>query len=162
MRSKRTAVIIGIFAFAFGFVLLAGLPTASSEEGEKATYKGSNACKACHAEQYKAWQEMKHSKAIESLKPDQIASGKDEQGRACVQCHVTGYENGGFTSMEATPKLANVGCESCHGAGSKHVATMLKAMMEEVEVEEKHISRSVGCTQCHTPHINYKKLYGGD
>ena len=55
-----------------------------------------------------------------TLTPEQIASGKDEQGRACVQCHVTGYgEPNGFVSVEKAPDLVNVGCESCHGARLK-------------------------------------------
>ena len=129
---------------------------------EKAKYMGSDKCKSCHKDQYTAWQEMKHSKAWEALKPEQIASGKDEQGRACVSCHVTGYDMGGFTSAEATPKLMNVGCESCHGAGGNHNKTMLAAMMDETEVTDKHISKSVGCVQCHNPHIQYGKIYGGE
>jgi hypothetical protein len=127
---------------------------------ETAAYQGSDKCKSCHKDEYAVWQEMKHSHAFASLKPEQVATGKDDKGRACVQCHTTGYGMGGFTSAEESPKLVNVGCESCHGAGGTHVKTMLAAMMEETEVTEKHISKSVGCVQCHNPHISYKKLYG--
>ena len=148
-----------------GAVLVTGMVASSLFSGdaigqEKAEFVGSGVCKGCHKPQYVAWQEMKHSHAFASLKPEQIASGKDEKGRACVQCHTTGYGMGGFTSAEATPKLTNVGCESCHGAGSLHKGVMLQAMMEETEVTDKLISKSVGCVQCHNPHISYKKLYG--
>ena len=127
---------------------------------EKASYVGSGKCKSCHKDQHQDWMEMKHSHAFASLSAEQVASGKDEQGRACVQCHTTGYGQGGFTSSADTPKLENVGCESCHGAGSAHVKVQLAAMMEDAEVKEMHISKNVGCVQCHNPHINYKKLYG--
>jgi hypothetical protein len=89
-----------------------------------------------------------------------FATGKTEKGQACVLCHTTGNGDGGYTSAEATPKLLNVGCESCHGAGGTHVKTMLTAMMDETEVTDKHISRSVSCVKCHNPHISYKKIYG--
>ena len=147
--------------------LVAGMVASSFFAGdavgqEKAEYKGSGKCKSCHKEQYTAWSEMKHSKAFEILKPEQVASGKDEKGQACVQCHTTGHGMGGFTSVEATPKLVGVGCESCHGAGGNHVTVMLNAMMEETEVTDKQISKSVGCVKCHNPHISYKKIYGGE
>ena len=127
---------------------------------EKADYKGSDKCKSCHKDQYTAWKSMKHSEAFSHLKPEQVATGKDEKGQACVKCHTTGNGDGGYTSAEATPKLTNVGCESCHGAGSTHVKTMLTAMMDETEVTDKHIKKSVGCVKCHNPHISYKKIYG--
>ena len=141
------------------------IPTAEGQEGAK--YKGSKSCKMCHDKEHEgsgfhpwpAWQEMKHAKAFASLTAEQVASGKDPKGRACVQCHTTGYGKGGFESMEKTPKLVNVGCESCHGPGSAHI--MLMAMAEEGEkIADMKISKSVGCTQCHNPHISYKKLYG--
>ena len=159
--SGKAPIILIVLASVVVAGMAASILTTSDVDGqEKATYKGSDKCKSCHKDQYVAWSEMKHSHALASLKPEQIASGKDDQGRACVSCHVTGYGQGGFTSSEATPKLENVGCESCHGAGSIHVKTMLTAMMEETEVTDKHISRNISCVQCHNPHINYKKLYG--
>ena len=141
-------------------------PAASGMEGAK--YKGASACKMCHDKEHEgagynpwaAWQEMKHAKAMESLTAEQIASGKDAQGRACVSCHTTGYgKESGFVSVDDTPKLAGVGCEACHGPGSLHIMTM--AMAEEgEEIADKKIGKSAECITCHNPHISYKKLYG--
>jgi hypothetical protein len=160
--SGRSSVVLFVVV---ACVLAAGLAfipyatdVATGEEG--ATYVGSGKCKSCHKDSYEQWQEMKHSKAWASLSAEQIASGKDPKGRACVQCHTTGYGDGGFTSEKDTPKLVNVGCESCHGPASKHVKVQLEAMMNDTEVKNRHISKNVGCTKCHNPHINYKKLYG--
>jgi len=159
--SGRAPIILLIVASVVVAGMAASILTTNDVDGqEKATYKGSDKCKSCHRDQHTAWKDMKHSHAFETLKPEQIATGKDEKGRACVSCHTTGHGMGGFTSTDATPKLTGVGCESCHGAGSAHVKAMLTAMMDETEVTDKKISKSVGCVQCHNPHISYKKLYG--
>ena len=163
MSGRAPIILLVVVATVLATGMIASsLFTSDAVGQEKADYKGSDKCKSCHKDQYEAWQEMKHSKAFATLKPEQIATGKDEQGRACISCHTTGFEQGGFTSVDATPKLVNVGCESCHGAGGAHVKTMLAAMMDETEVTDKHISRSTDCTSCHNPHISYKKLYGGE
>ncbi len=148
-------------AVAFAFALATPVtPTAEGQEGAK--YVGTGKCKTCHKDEHVAWSEMKHSKAWESLNAEQRATGKDEKDRACVSCHTTGYgKPGGFESEEKTPKRVNVGCESCHGPGSLHFETMFAAMDEDTPPADKKISKSVGCTQCHNPHISYKKKYGG-
>lgn len=48
-----------------------------------------------------------------------------KQGRQhdpeCVECHVVGLrEHTGFRDPKATPNLAGVGCEMCHGPGNVH------------------------------------------
>ena len=46
----------------------------------------------------------------------------------CVVCHVVGYKKpGGFQSGADAARLANVQCESCHGMGTQHDATLAKA-----------------------------------
>ena len=94
-------------------------------------YIASKNCKKCHFKQYKSWQETAMAQAFESLEPGvkaeaKTAAGLDPQAdytqdASCVGCHVTGFgEAGGFTSVEETPELVGVGCESCHGAGGTY------------------------------------------
>ena len=81
---------------------------------QEAVYEGGRAaCRRCHLRQYRTWQRTPHADAYEVL-PEESRTDP-----ACVKCHVTGYEKeGGFTSIDATPQLAGVGCEVCHGPGS--------------------------------------------
>jgi hypothetical protein len=43
---------------------------------------------------------------------------RDQKLEACVGCHTTATDNDGGTIMN---RQANVGCERCHGAGSRHI-----------------------------------------
>jgi hypothetical protein len=83
-----------------------------------APYAGSAACMQCHPAVHVQWTATEHAKALSALK-----SVKDRKAPGCLRCHTTGFgRDGGFTSTEATPQLADVGCESCHGAGRDHIA----------------------------------------
>lgn len=73
----------------------------------------------------------KHAKAFDLLKAGKKKSKKKKAGldpdkdytndEKCLPCHVTGYKkDGGFTDSISTVNMAGVGCESCHGAGSKY------------------------------------------
>ena len=162
MTGRATVVLLVLAVIAAAAVLALGPHSTMPVEGQEgAKYVGSKKCMMCHQTQHAAWKEMKHSHAFASLTEEQVASGKDEKGRACASCHTTGYgQASGFTSAKETPGLTNVGCESCHGAGSVHMKTMMMAQMNDETVEDKKISKSVGCAQCHNPHISYKKKYG--
>jgi peroxiredoxin len=81
-----------------------------------ADYVGSDACRGCHAAEFEQWQKTAHASAFERLR----AEHKDADPH-CQKCHTTGAgENTGWPSGGAA--LAGVGCESCHGPGSRHVA----------------------------------------
>jgi hypothetical protein len=128
-----------------------------------AKFVGSSACKTCHKESYKVWEGSKHAKAYEKL----VAKGKPENLRQfdgeCVVCHTIGYKDQtGFVNEKDSPKLINVGCESCHGPGSPHLednydkeilALMnpYKAKPGEPEIAKKqrllHLQDS--CRKCH-------------
>jgi hypothetical protein len=130
-------------------------------------YVGSKKCKMCHLKEYKSWAETKMANTFEVLKPgvraeQKAAAGlepnKDYTGdETCLPCHVTGWgKPGGFTSLEQTPDLAGVGCETCHGPGRTYLEP------EYMSRQNKEYKRSdlvaVGlvaeitaaqCTSCH-------------
>ena len=135
-----------------------------------ATYVGAAKCKKCHMKQHRSWRKMAHKKAWDVLKDEhKKPDAKDDQGRVCMSCHVTGWgekARGGFADPESSKHLLGVQCEVCHGPGSKH-ATAGKKVLDEKrkkfnEGEAKFITRASGrCADCHNPHINHKKYAKG-
>jgi hypothetical protein len=89
-------------------------------------YVGSGRCQSCHGPAYDVWKKSKHAHAYQTLVADaRPSSAKHPSLRQfdgeCVVCHVTGFGyKYGFKDETTTPKLENVGCESCHGPGSAH------------------------------------------
>ncbi len=81
---------------------------------------GAATCTACHLEAGRKFAASKHHGAYARV----TAKEPERAGLfECVGCHVTGHGfEGGFTSLEATPHLAEVSCERCHGVGGNHVA----------------------------------------
>ena len=101
-------------------------------------YVGSASCKPCHEYEYEKWSGKPHANAFASL--EKVGSDFDPE---CVTCHVVGFEyESGFISPQKTPHLENVGCENCHGPGSKHIKTAGEAKTAE--------PKSL-CADCHTP-----------
>ncbi len=79
-------------------------------------YVGSETCMSCHKAQYEQWQSTQHAHAFATLQRVQ----KDATPE-CVQCHVVGFQRpSGYVNATSTAKLMNVGCESCHGFGTRH------------------------------------------
>ena len=108
------------------------------------TYVGSEACKDCHEEEYGKF--MQYAKKAHSY--DHIIRMKkgltEGEFQECLGCHTLGYGSpGGFVSVEATPNLKNLGCETCHGPGSDHVASG----------EAKDIRGKLNSTICEKCHI---------
>ncbi len=89
-------------------------PFAAFRPGE---LHGSNACGACHQQELRSWGLTHHSIAYWTL------YAREETDKAeCVRCHVTGLgQPTGFTLGDHQSPVAEVGCESCHGAGGPHV-----------------------------------------
>jgi 2',3'-cyclic-nucleotide 2'-phosphodiesterase (5'-nucleotidase family) len=100
------------------------------------TYVGSEACKACHAAEFKQWTNTHHSHAMDTLeKVAKRPSLRNFDGE-CVKCHTVGFDyQKGYVDDATTKHLRHVGCESCHGPGSGHVAAPkrqdLLALMSE-------------------------------
>ncbi len=102
-------------------------------------YRGSQACKSCHAEAYRVWKESAHSHAMQVLEDVQ-----QDFLPQCVSCHVTGWERpGGFRNRIATPELADVQCEACHGPGARH--------LEDTSQGYQAVGLESCAATCHTP-----------
>lgn len=111
----------------------------------KLEYLGSKSCRVCHEEQYQKYKTFKHSHAWQTL----VDAGSDADPE-CVVCHTVGFKyQGGFVSAKATPQLRNVGCEECHGPGSRHTESLGKVKTE--------VPKPTNCTVCHTVEnsVNY-------
>ena len=110
-------------------------PAAIKNADHKLEFVGSDACKQCHAAEFKVWSEHPHSKAYEALEKKATRPGLRNFDPECLSCHTTGFDyETGFKNKIDTAKLINNGCENCHGPGSGHAAkpknqALLDAMM---------------------------------
>jgi nitrate/TMAO reductase-like tetraheme cytochrome c subunit len=88
--------------------------------GVKATasYAGTQSCASCHPSAWAAWSNSGHARAFASLKT--VGADADPN---CIGCHTVGFGTlSGYLRQFGGEKLIDVGCESCHGPGSRHVA----------------------------------------
>jgi hypothetical protein len=106
-------------------------------------FVGAQACKDCHAPEFTIWQGTAHAHALHAL--EKVGKQFDPE---CVECHVVGLNRGGFVSTDATPHLAGVQCENCHGAGRAHAADPAKTRMVAVGTGAAE-PNEVSCRTCH-------------
>jgi 2',3'-cyclic-nucleotide 2'-phosphodiesterase (5'-nucleotidase family) len=78
-------------------------------------FVGSEVCQRCHVEEAKQWLTTRHAHAWQTLVDE-----KKEATPDCVPCHTVGYQKPGGFEGEHVASLVNVGCENCHGMGSRH------------------------------------------
>lgn len=138
--------------------------TLASAVGKAAEYVGNNKCKMCHMKQHTAWSQTPHAKAWDALLKDpkknaEMAAAlkitmKDTAMETddCVRCHVVGFQlAGGFpqTDEAKAASVRGVGCESCHGPGSLHVAAPAADKKKFINKPGEKL-----CVQCHTAAIS--------
>lgn len=86
--------------------------------GPTPQYAGSQACLECHESVHTLEAGTRHAQAFETLKRAQ-----QDNNASCLPCHTVGYGlPTGFISETATPQLAGVQCENCHGPAANHAA----------------------------------------
>ncbi len=101
-------------------------------------YVGQDACKSCHAAQYKDWQTTGHAHAYSTLVKERRHFDLD-----CWSCHVTGAKApGGPVGPYDVGPLRNVQCEACHGPGRAHVSNPAADM--------KRVPDEAHCKSCHS------------
>ena len=101
-------------------------------------FAGSINCRSCHGKIYNQFAKTKHAAAYQSLLREGHQADPD-----CVSCHVVGLNSSKGFIYEKTANLAQVGCESCHGAGREHARNPRLVHLPKV-TESK-------CLTCHTP-----------
>ncbi|MCH7905722.1 MAG: hypothetical protein IH944_14295 [Armatimonadetes bacterium] len=102
-------------------------------------FAGTAACATCHSASADVWKMSAHAAALKTLERE----GHDRDPE-CISCHVVGMQSVmGFRTRTTTPDLANVGCESCHGAGRQHATSPMQISMPKSGVES--------CLPCHVP-----------
>ncbi len=120
---------------------------------------GSQRCEVCHEPAYRQWRRTPHARAYQSLVEADPPRQFDPE---CISCHVVGWHpteyfpyEGGYTSIDETPHLTGVGCESCHGPGGNHLQAEMHGTAEEQERHRKLMvitrqeSRDGQCATCH-------------
>jgi hypothetical protein len=141
------------------------LPQAEAQAPE---YVGSSACRRCHLREYRSWQRSKHANIYDLLAPGIRPEAKAKvnlqpdvdyrETELCLTCHTVGYGTpSGFRSIEETPELAGVGCETCHGPGSVYIADDVMGNENLDHSFDEVIAAGLiypvpeqVCTQCHT------------
>ena len=114
------------------------------------TFVGNDDCAVCHNKTFKHWEGTGHASAYETL-----VKAEHEYDPECVGCHVIGLNYfTGFETIESTPELKGVGCESCHGAGSDHKETQSKDY-GRVGVENCEICHN----DEHSPNFEFKDYW---
>lgn len=106
---------------------------------QEPAYEGTNSCKVCHNKtaegaQFNQWSETRHAQAYKTLLGDrakEVAQAKGltvppAEAAECLKCHVTSYDAAAKAVAAKIDKAMGVQCETCHGAGSVHVAEAKK------------------------------------
>ena len=174
---KKPVLLIGSLTVILFLFLLVHIPTGVAEQFQ---YVGNRKCIACHRAEFQSWQNEPHSRALDTLKPGTKADAKIRAkfdpkkdytaDASCLVCHSVGYGKPAAPGAD----LTNVGCESCHGPGSKYrsPAIMNKKKYQENRKTQHKMAMEAGltepaeqvCTTCHNDDnpfskgFDYKKM----
>lgn len=114
-----------------------------------AGYAGSAACIACHQDAAAVHAKSRHADAFNALVKKGYQHDPD-----CLRCHVTGLGEGGY--VRGAQAFAEVGCESCHGPGSAHIAAIAAGRPDQGRLPDLSAASCVGCHDAeNSPRFDY-------
>lgn len=109
--------------------------------GPSAQYAGAQVCIECHGPVHTNYQFTAHAQAFQVLQ-----DANQDKNPSCLPCHTLGYGlPTGFVSQTATPLLAGVQCENCHGPAGNHAANP-----DDITVRPRVEIAAAVCGGCHT------------
>lgn len=159
---KTTIVLAFLLALALPMSwVLTQAQEAQEEKQPEFKYVGVGLCaRACHSSkrqgrQLPIWRESQHAKAYETLGTDKAKEFAKERGVTdpqksgkCLRCHSTAYA---FGETAVAPDLLEegVGCELCHGPGSKY--RKISIMRDKAKAMENGLleANEATCKKCH-------------
>lgn len=97
-------------------------------------FVGPESCKSCHPDAYNAWRQSKHSRALDSLSPQQ------QQDARCLSCHAPDLK---------ARNVPAVSCETCHGGGQYYAAAYVMKDPELVRMVGLEDPSEKDCRSCH-------------
>jgi hypothetical protein len=128
-------------------------------------FVGSIICDDCHSKAFGIWKGTPHAHALDTLiKPPERYNVSRHHDPECLSCHVVGWDpqkyfphKSGYESLQSDKGLHHVGCENCHGPGSKHVAAEngdIDATDEQLEAYRQQMVLTYDkaedhCKRCH-------------
>ncbi|MFQ6099293.1 MAG: ammonia-forming cytochrome c nitrite reductase subunit c552 [Armatimonadota bacterium] len=171
----QTRILVGlsIAVLLVGAAILGGCggTTHQTLEADGATFVGRATCAVCHSDIDALYTTTAHGEDFGD--PAGNNSGLDfirGFGGRCQPCHTVGFdEPSGFNPDGSTPHLESIGCEECHGPGSKHVEDPSGSSMKVAAVNRDEESGTKfmhipidqrTCWDCHVP--DYKILTEGN
>jgi hypothetical protein len=131
---------------------------------------GSEACKKCHEDAYDIWKKSGHAHAYETLEKVKHPGNRNYDPE-CIVCHTVGFGyKSGYENAVKTPKLKDVGCESCHGPASLHVRNPNNVEWQKrinpwrhlpVPRDKQILAMDLMCQKCHDAENDVTWTNGG-
>ena len=165
MRTLRQLPLLAAFAIV---ALSAGSAWA------EAKFLGNASCEKCHKEIFDSWKKSIHAKAFDLLAPNTRADKKKEAGlkpaedyrkdKSCMNCHVMGWDGGGYSFDKPADEWKGVGCEVCHGAAERYLELHDKKDLAKRDKKLKQAGltkplESSGPGTCATCHYSFDNPY---
>jgi hypothetical protein len=100
-------------------------------------FLGPESCQGCHPDAYAAWRSSAHSRAKESLSPQQ------QREPRCLSCHSPAEADNRGSS------ITNITCETCHGGGLYYSARYVMKDAELARLVGLIDPSEKGCRTCH-------------
>ena len=153
IRVSYLLLIVAIAIAAFLF-----LRVSRDDADASPTFTGVDRCAVCHTSvnagrQFDIWRNSAHANAFRTLRSDsavQYIRSHGDSVASCMTCHTTiGRE--AFVDTERHLVEEGVGCERCHGAGSRYSYFDVMRDRAAFKTNGGVVGVLDDCHQCHAP-----------